>query len=417
MFQHQLSLQAVTGLESVNLSLFSLNKFQDSLYYGRVFDKEFNMMKISRMECVTRPLVATLLSLSLVLLLTSGAQAAGLNCATCHGNDSGTDARPADTPAGSLATYRNITTGAVKGNHSTHVGPTLDANVCSSCHGPAVVSYSTKHAVLNHYSIQVGPGVRYNKYTSAEAFANNTGSLKAFAQTTDPKLGKCSDVSCHFESRTPVWGSDPLATANTTTCNTCHAALPTSNAHDIHVADQGGLNSCSKCHNANYVLSATPFQHATSAGQRPLSMVLSNTYNGATTDKYLPSQSGDRAFGTCETALCHNDGRGNQIDSPLWSANVAKCTVCHLARPITGSHNEHIASPNVGCGTCHSGAVESTTIPTTHGNLLVNVIDGLGYPTSKGMNTPTTNCTTTVTWYLYFFKMNRWMTILTQRRF
>jgi len=346
------------------------------------------MKKLSRMEYVTRPLVATLLSFSLVMLMTSGAQA--LDCTTCHGIDA-VDAHPVDTPAGSLPTYRNITSGAVKGNHNTHSSPATVANACIKCHGADVASYTTKHAVLNHYSIQVGPAVRYNKYTSANyLLLNYTSSSRSFAQTTDPKLGKCSTVDCHFESaRTPVWGSDPLGSATLDTCSVCHNALPASGSHDKHIAEYGGnLTACSKCH-SDHSVEVKPFQHATSVG-RPLDVNDTLTYGG-TADQYLPSQSASRVYGNCASASCHGDGRGNTKATPTWGAAVARCSACHDSRPATFSHPAHLTGANVVCASCHKGAVESSTLPDLHGNNNVDVYKttpgDLGYPAVRPLGT------------------------------
>ncbi len=381
-----------------------MNEFKIFYTTVRVFDKEFNMMKMSRMECVTRPLVATLLSLSLVMLLTGGAQAA-VNCATCHGvvagNGSGIDAHPVDTIPGSLPTYRNITTGAVKGNHNTHSGPSMVVNGCTKCHGAAVAAYSTKHAVLNHYSIQIGPAVRYNKYTSSAAFLLHTSSVRAFAQTTDPQLGKCSTANCHFESRTPVWGSDPLNGANLNTCSTCHNALPDTGSHTVHISEHGNdLNACSYCH-SDHTAAAKPFQHATSVG-RAITITPLHSYDGnGSNSHYLPSQAADRTFGNCATAYCHDDGLGNGaaslIDSPTWGSVVAKCNVCHLSRPASGSHIAHVTSVNIGCASCHKGAVEGASVPVNHVNGLIDVFQttpgDLGYPAGKPKGSPYLACT------------------------
>ena len=363
------------------------------------------MMKMSRMECVTRPLVATLLSLSLVMLLTSGAQAA-VNCATCHGvvagNGSGIDAHPVDTIPGSLPTYRNITTGAVKGNHNTHSGPSMVVNGCTKCHGAAAATYSTKHAVLNHYSIQVGSAVRYNKYTSSAAFLLHTSSVRAFAQTTDPQLGKCSTANCHFESRTPVWGSAPLNGVNLTTCSTCHNALPDTGSHTVHIVDHGNnLNACTYCH-SDHSAEIKPFQHATSVGRAIAINPLHNYSGNGSNNLYLPSQKDSRTLGFCSTASCHDDGLGNgaasKVESPVWGSDVAKCAVCHPAKPITGSHNIHIETANAACASCHKGAVVSSTVPEQHSDGNIDVYKStpgdLGYPADKAKGSLYTTCST-----------------------
>ena len=348
------------------------------------------------MEYVTRPLVATLLSLSMVILLVNVAQAA-LDCTRCHGVE-GVDAHPVDTPAGSLPTFRNITTGAVKGNHNTHSSPSTTGNVCTKCHGAAAAGYTSTHAVMKNYSIRIAPTVRYNKYTSATAFSLYTSSVTSFAQTPDPKLGKCSNVNCHFEARTPVWGSDPLIGANLNTCSTCHNAQPITGSHSVHIAEHGNdLNACSFCH-SDYSVAAKPFQHATSAG-RPIAV--SHTYTGSN-NLYLPSQSIGRTFGSCSTVSCHDDGLGNGaaslVEIPEWGSSVPRCSVCHPSKPITGSHTMHLNTVNTGCGSCHKGAVESSTVSAEHsdGNIDVykSTAGDMGYPVNKAKGSAYTTCST-----------------------
>jgi predicted CxxxxCH...CXXCH cytochrome family protein len=291
-----------------------------------------------------------------------------------------------------LPTYRNITTGAVKGNHSTHAAATLDANVCAKCHGSAAVTYNTKHAVMNHYSIQIAPTVNYNKN-------DGKGVVTSFPQTDTPVLGTCSTVDCHFESvATPKWGSDPLGAASPTTCNTCHSYSPSTDSHAVHIAEYntgGVLNACSYCH-TDHSIDAKPFQHATSVG-RPIEVKDAHLYIGSN-GQYLPSQSAGRVLGSCQTASCHNDGKGNLIATPTWGSAVARCTVCHLSSPTSGSHFEHLKGAQVVCASCHNGAVESSTLSTLHGNNLIDVYKStagdLGYPAGRAMNSPYTTCTT-----------------------
>ena len=102
------------------------------------------MKNPGRMENVTRRLVATLLSLSMVILFASASQAA-INCTQCHG-DGSLSSLPRDTSA-ALASYRNITTGAVKGNHMTHSGDVTTGGPCARCHGAAAASYASNHAI------------------------------------------------------------------------------------------------------------------------------------------------------------------------------------------------------------------------------------------------------------------------------
>jgi predicted CxxxxCH...CXXCH cytochrome family protein len=353
------------------------------------------MKKLCRMEHVTRLIVATLLSLSMVMLLTNVAHA--LDCTRCHGS-AGISAHPVDTPAGSPAAYRNITTGAVKGNHGTHSVASTTGNVCTKCHGDAAASYRSNHALTGKFNIQMASKVRYNKYTSA--FGVYTSALTSFPQTSDPKLGKCSTVDCHFQTRTPVWGSAPLGAAGVDTCSVCHNALPATGSHAVHIAEHGNdLNTCVLCH-TDHAAEARPFQHATSAG-RAIAIHSFRGYSGnGSNNHYLPSQQADRTLGYCSTASCHDDGLGNGaaslVESPVWGSTVAKCDVCHPSRPITGSHTAHLVRAS--CAACHKGAVESSTVPEQHsdGNIDVykTTAGDLGYPANKDKGSVYTTCAT-----------------------
>jgi predicted CxxxxCH...CXXCH cytochrome family protein len=355
------------------------------------------MKSVCRMEHMTRPIVATLLLVSM-MLLTSAAYA--LDCTKCHG--SAGDARPLDTPAGLPASYRNLTTGAFKGNHRTHAAASATGNVCTRCHGDAAASYGNKHALTNNFTIQMNAAIKYNKYTSAAAFANHTSALTAFPQTSVPELGKCSTVDCHFQTRTPVWGSAPLDVPSTTTCSVCHSALPDTGSHSVHIAEHGGdLNACTICH-SDHTVEAKPFQHATSAG-RAITIHAFRGYSGnGSNNLYLPSQAADRTLGYCATASCHDDGLGNGaqslVDTPVWGSSVLKCNVCHMRQPTTGSHVPHVASAGIGCAACHKGAAEGQTVPVAHTNGVVDVYANtpgdLGYPADKAKGSPYTTCST-----------------------
>jgi predicted CxxxxCH...CXXCH cytochrome family protein len=334
-----------------------------------------------------------------MVLLTSAAYA--LDCTKCHG--SANDARPLDTPAGLPASYRNLTTGAFKGNHRTHATASATGNVCTRCHGDAAASYGNKHALTNNFTIQMNAAIKYSKYTSAEAFANHSSALTAspltsFPQTSAPELGKCSTVDCHFQTRTPVWGSAPLDVPNATTCSVCHSALPDTGSHSVHVSEHGGdLTACTFCH-SDHTVEAKPFQHATSAG-RAITVLTFLGYSGnGSNNLYLPSQQADRTLGFCSTATCHNDGTSDTpLETPKWGTTVTRCAVCHVVRPTTGSHIAHVGSANIGCASCHKGAVEGSAVPAGHGNGVIDVYNqsagDLGYPAAKAKGSPYTNCT------------------------
>lgn len=344
----------------------------------RVIDKEFLMKKTGRFHCATKQLVVALFAFPLLILLSSAAHA--LDCTSCHGVVGG-DASPVDTPFSSPATYRNITTGAVKGNHNTHFTNQLTGVNCAKCHGSAAATYTTYHAVLNNYSIRMNSAVSYNK---------GAGAVTAFPQTSSPVLGSCSTANCHFENTTPSWGSAPLGTADETTCATCHApALPTSHSHTKHLPGGSTLTTCANCH-TNHLLDTDQYNHALEVG-RAISLP-SVGYTG-TADKYLPSQSGSRTLGRCNTAYCHFDPYGSsQIQTPVWGSSVG-CAACHTGTPgvftatgapATGSHDAHMTLPGANCGQCHTGAVSGSSGGDNHADGKVQVAnDYVGSPVTK----------------------------------
>ena len=84
-------------------------------------EKERGMRKMKPQKQLLQLVMLALLSVVSVLV-TSNESFAALQCSSCHGNNADAhDALPLDTPPGSPASYRNITTGAVKGNHQTHL--------------------------------------------------------------------------------------------------------------------------------------------------------------------------------------------------------------------------------------------------------------------------------------------------------
>jgi len=316
----------------------------------------------------------TLLSVVSVLVMANESFAA-LDCTACHGT-SGVSLRPLDTtPATAPSSYRNITTGAFKGNHSTHLGATPAATNCAICHNNSGYTSSHRDGGINMAAnINASPATA--TYGSKGIFFN---------QTSVPTLQTCSSVNCHFETITPAWGSDPAATD----CDSCHSSLPTSGSHAKHEAQYGGTASCTKCHAAR-----PNFQHATSAGNAGRNIDLSQqtgTYVGSNF-RYLPSQTG-RLFGQCSTNYCHSSGQSFNGASatptykagPVWGVNGSiACSSCHEANLLnTGSHSKHIVANN-NCGNCHTGATAATMVSATHVDGLINVDGSFAVGYSQG---------------------------------
>jgi predicted CxxxxCH...CXXCH cytochrome family protein len=316
----------------------------------RVTYKELNMKALGRMEFVTRLIVTTLCSISLVILLAGTSQAA-LNCTSCHGNGT-TDSHPVDTASGSAPTYRNTSTGAVKGNHNTHFSATTNGQVCAKCHGAAAASYTVGHAAMKHYSIQIGASMGYTKGT-------------AFPQTSSPTLGTCSNVNCHFQTVTPTWGGVASFASQKTvadadaggTCTKCHLGSTASplltGKHDIHNAKYAvgdKFTACVKCHPNFYGTTGSPaFTHATSTSTNVAITFAVTPNNGSgtvgslrTAPNFLPSYATASAA-TCSATYCHKGAAA----VPKWNdATTSACNICHDASTsVVGNmstrHKEH----------------------------------------------------------------------------
>jgi len=330
-------------------------------------NKESDMKKNRSIYNTLRATAAMAIALALTLL--SGVSAyASLSCDDCHGTNSA-DIRPIDSA------YRNLSTGGFVGSHGEHnVGVVTPTN-CAICHGSDVTSYTTSHRTgminmtrkINNYSASGQGAAKYSKGTS-------------FAQTPTPTLGTCSNVNCHFESATSTWGSTPLGAASLTTCNGCHNARPTTGAHTKHIVEYNNdLTACARCHN-NHPGDAIPYQHAVNAGA-VLYVSPGHTYNGAA-NKYFPSQSATRVYGSCATPSCHADpySTTGSIPSPTWGS-AGGCSICHkgvgafatYSAPNTGSHYSHMALPNALCNKCHAGAVKGSSGGTNHRDGFISV--------------------------------------------
>src|SRR6266568_1713319 len=146
------------------------------------------------------------LAISLVTgYTTSGDAQAALDCNGCHGS-AGPDYRPVD------ATYRNITTGGVVGNHRTHMPAVTAAQTsCNPCHGNS--GYTSSH---RNGFIKFAPSIRGGQYLKA-GFA-----VLSTAQSSSPAAATCSAVNCHFRTATAVWGSSVV------NCASCHEAVVSS---------------------------------------------------------------------------------------------------------------------------------------------------------------------------------------------
>lgn len=339
------------------------------------------MKRLSMVGFVTKPVLASLISLTAMILFAGGAHGA-ITCDQCHGNNAG-DYRPLDTPSGSIPAYRNITTGAFKGNHQTHMAPATSQTVCTPCHGNSGYTASHRDGIIQFNSnINTSPATGQYKVSGVPITFKN--------QTSVPILGTCSSVNCHFETVTPAWGGAPFS--STADCSACHSTPATSGAHAKHgtytsAFKYSNLAGCTKCH-PDWA-TGLKFSHATSAGHagRNIAMSLSEGGYSPGNWQYLPSQSGTRTFGTCSNLYCHSQGTSNVAAFPApntaakWDVSV-NCGGCHnsgaaMSSPAGGyGHTKHVSTYSFGCVKCHAATVsDNATISnkTVHVERLVTV--------------------------------------------
>ncbi len=336
------------------------------------------------------------LVLPVILLFGAGTASATIACYECHGSKVPPDYRPVDAP------YRNITTGGFQGNHRTHLSPADTFNGCVRCH-PGSDKYTSSH---RDGKIKLAANINNSRLT-----ARYRNSTSAFMQTPTPLLGTCTNVNCHFEQVTPIWGAAPLVYPGG--CAVCHGAPPSggltgaAGSHAKHDLYYPGAANCQACHGPSH----TSFEHATSVG-RPLivkprhtSDSQAGTYSGPVND-YLPSQV--NLFGTCSTFYCHSDGTRvatgqlNAFTSPAWGT-VAACDACHGYPPgyISGAPkaNSHGYPHSQSCDTCHNATTtDGLTISdqTKHANGVYDVVPGAGLVFSYTFKTTGGSCTNVV---------------------
>ncbi|BBA71307.1 CxxxxCH/CxxCH domain c-type cytochrome [Geobacter sulfurreducens] len=306
---------------------------------------------------------------ALALMLAVGladTAAAASTCSDCHGMP------PID------AAYRNITTGGFKGSHQTHQSATAPAGACAACHTGSG-SYAMDHM---NGTIEMASNI------NASPLAATYSKGVFFNQTSNPVMGTCSNVNCHFEKATPVWSSGALTVP--AGCSICHGLPPADGSHPVATAGSGrkhgdyygtGTGSCVKCH-PDHAAAAKPFAHASSAGNRGLLLRFTVAPNTTGTysktanlnyPNYLPSQTtAANRNGTCTAMYCHSDGNGGAARATAtWGGTLAAdCTGCHggnaaSAAPITtGLHAQHVNAAavlgtTIECARCHNGPVST----------------------------------------------------------
>lgn len=325
--------------------------------------------------------------------------AVGIECYECHGTKSPVDLRPLDAP------IRDISSGGFQGNHRSHMGSTVGPASCNPCHaGSSGVpsSYSPDH---RDGTIQISDNINNSPHPDKGAYAKGAAKAVFFNQTSLPQLGSCSNVNCHFESQTPLWGSPPFTSPDD--CDKCHADNPTSGGHPGAGGRHAGI-ACESCHSTH-----ATFGHATSGRlQLQFSPVPGGSYSGDLT-RFLPSQSAGKAYGSCRNIYCHSDATAvasgvigysgatfANHTTPTWGESSAlTCTSCHNAPPNYGQaywvkYGQEFFKPGPkanyhyigdhraeGCTSCHFATTDDgATIkdPRRHGNGVYDVVPGPG---------------------------------------
>ena len=339
-------------------------------------------------------LAAGMATAVLLFLSAAPAQAAGFlnSCTTyCHGMPPRDAARKANLHFDSMSS-------AFTGNHQTHVKAAPVAADCNVCHVPvAPTNFGHQNDVINMANSLKG-------YSSAALRARYDKGV-FFNQTSIPNLNnaRCSNVSCHFERQTPLWGSAPFSAP--ADCNACHGAPPSGTAgapagglagsHARHDAYFPTTANCQKCHPGTL-----GFSHATSAGRAlrvqgflrdpANNLEAAAAYSGAGLN-YLPSKSGTPGFGSCSNLYCHSSAQGAAgsgaitYRSVTWGSGALSCGSCHqnmgpaVNASATGSHAAHAQSAAFDCSICHGAAYTSASVPTGAGSSHVDKVINLGF--------------------------------------
>jgi predicted CxxxxCH...CXXCH cytochrome family protein len=253
-----------------------------------------------------------------VIISSAGAAEAAIKCYDCHGTRSSQDYRPLDAP------FRNITTGGFQGNHRNHMAFPGSQSSCAVCH-PGSEGYT-----ISHRDGKISLASKINGSPDTTTYANSTSSFQQTSNRTNQQLGRCSNVNCHFEKETPVWGSAAIPRND---CTVCHLSPPGDGSHGKKHGEYYGndTNSCSRCH-PDHTTEGNPVSHAMNAGKGPLAVQFSGVnafgrYSGKLKyPEYLPSQNPIRN-GTCLNLYCHSDGLGRAARTiPRWSGQeTTKC--------------------------------------------------------------------------------------------
>ena len=262
---------------------------------------------------------------TLALRPAAGPNSTITDCIGCHGYAS--DGRTYTFADG---TARNVPAGQFVGDHAKH------DYQCIVCHTDAGVDLAHRNA-----KIDMAGSISGGTYSKTSPFD----------QVNNPVGGTCSAVTCHGGSVTPQWG------VGSTTCSSCHALPPNTNAHTKHYTAKGWstgvTTNCTQCHP-------------------------DNTAGHSTIDSDAIVNAGLVPTGTSPAISCNTTGTGchNSLVTPAWNTTNIACTSCHTvgaggANPTSGLHNMSAAGVQKHDDTLQSGNCvncHNPTKPATHAN-------------------------------------------------
>lgn len=194
--------------------------------------------------------------------------------------------------------------------------------------------------------------------------------------TYNPGTKSCGTSDCHNNGSGGAPRVDGLwGVTSFSSCTECHTFWTTL-AHKTHSDAEGTIVSgklsgfgCDQCHTHISVGSSGVHMN------QQIELKATMNYNGGVTV-------GDASFGTCTTTTCHQTGKGVAVETPMWNrtpSSADNCTLCHAAKPATGSHNQHVVTGATSYG--QTGNTSTTTAydfkcGECHGNTLANHING-----------------------------------------
>ena len=339
------------------------------------------------------------------------AQNAAIACAACHNSYTDATVNTSTHSNGSInLAFSGVAAGATysQGNthplgngygtcattcHSTTDAPVTTpvwgtASTCSSCHdaAPATGAHA-KHVVISSLSCgQCHNGAAAN---TSGGTTHINGTIEVVSYSASPVVkhaagtysGTCS-TTCHSVTNaavtTPAWGA-------TSTCATCHDAVPVTGTHTKHLALSGV--SCGQCHTG-----AAAGSNGGGATHGNGAIDVANSYSASPVAKHAAGS----YTGTCSTS-CHS-ATSTAVTTPVWGT-ASDCTSCHDASPTSGSHSFHLSAlgPNLGCSSCHTGAQLGISAGASHYNGTIEVANSYtASPVAKhAAGAYTGTCTTT----------------------